>query len=173
MTCDLQAVPWDQALDIVLRYNRMGKTIEGNVLRIAPMTVLTREDADQRKLKESKELSGPVQVKTITLSYSKAKDVSALLKTKISSRGEIVIDERTNTLIVSDVKDKLDLLEKLIAVLDTPTPAGLDRSADHRGHGDLHPQPGHPVGLPRASSTRSTATRPPCSSRTRSWPTGP
>ncbi len=122
VTCDLQAVPWDQALDIVLRYNRMGKTIEGNVLRIAPMTVLTREDADQRKLKESKELSGPVQVKTITLSYSKAKDVATLLKTKISSRGEMVVDERTNTLIVSDVKDKLDLLEKLIAVLDTPTP---------------------------------------------------
>ncbi len=122
VTCDLQAVPWDQALDIVLRYNRMGKTIEGNVLRIAPMTVLTREDADQRKLKESKELSGPVQVKTITLSYSKAKDVSALLKSKISSRGEMVVDERTNTLIVSDVKDKLDLLEKLITVLDTPTP---------------------------------------------------
>jgi type IV pilus assembly protein PilQ len=122
VTCDLQAVPWDQALDIVLRYNRMGKTIEGNVLRIAPMTVLTREDADQRKLKESKELSGPVQVKTITLSYSKAKDVATLLKTKISSRGEMVVDERTNTLIVSDVKDKLDLLEKLIVVLDTPTP---------------------------------------------------
>lgn len=122
VTCDLQAVPWDQALDIVLRYNRMGKTIEGNVLRIAPMAVLTREDADQRKLKESKELSGPVQVKTITLSYSKAKDVAALLKTKISSRGEMVVDERTNTLIVSDVRDKLDLLEKLITVLDTPTP---------------------------------------------------
>ncbi len=122
VTCDLQAVPWDQALDIVLRYNRMGKTIEGNVLRIAPMTVLTREDADQRKLKESKELAGPVQVKTIRLSYSKAKDVAALLKTKISSRGEMVVDERTNTLIVSDVKDKLDLLEKLLAVLDTPTP---------------------------------------------------
>lgn len=122
VTCDLRAVPWDQALDIVLRYNRMGKTIEGNVLRIAPMQVLTREDADQRKLTESKELAGPVQVKTITLSYSKAKDVAALLKTKISSRGEMVVDERTNTLIVSDVRDKLDLLEKLITVLDTPTP---------------------------------------------------
>jgi type IV pilus assembly protein PilQ len=122
VTCDLNLVPWDQALDIVLRYNRMGRTIEGNVLRIAPITVLMREDTDQRKLKESKELAGPVQVKTITLSYSKAKDVAGLLKTKISSRGEMVVDERTNTLIVSDVKDKLDLLEKLISVLDTPTP---------------------------------------------------
>ncbi|HEX2695718.1 MAG TPA: secretin N-terminal domain-containing protein, partial [Acidobacteriota bacterium] len=122
VTCDLRAVPWDQALDIVLRYNRMGKSIEGNVLRIAPVSVLTNEDAEQRRLKESKELSGPVLVKTITLSYSKAKDVSALLKSKVSSRGEIVIDERTNTLIISEVREKLDLIEKLITVLDTPTP---------------------------------------------------
>jgi type IV pilus assembly protein PilQ len=122
VTCDLRAVPWDQALDIVLRYNRMGKSIEGNVLRIAPVSILTNEDAEQRKLKESKELSGPVLVKTITLSYSKAKDISSLLKSKVSIRGEIVIDERTNTLIISEVKEKLDLIEKLIAVLDTPTP---------------------------------------------------
>ena len=122
VTCDLQSVPWDQALDIILRYNRMGKSIEGNVLRIAPVAVLTREDEEIRKFKESKELAGPLQVKTVTLSYSKAKDVSALLKSKISSRGEIVIDDRTNTLIISEVRDKLDLLEKLIAVLDTPTP---------------------------------------------------
>ncbi len=122
VTCDLRAVPWDQALDIVLRYNRMGKSIEGNVLRIAPVAILTNEDAEQRRLKESKELSGPVLVKTITLSYSKAKDVAALLKSKVSTRGEIVIDERTNTLIISEVKEKLDLIEKLISVLDTPTP---------------------------------------------------
>ncbi len=122
VTCDLRAVPWDQALDIVLRYNRMGKSIEGNVLRIAPVSILTTEDAELRRLKESKELAGPVIVRTITLSYSKAKDVSALLKSKVSTRGEIVIDERTNTLIVSEVKEKLDLIEKLITVLDTPTP---------------------------------------------------
>jgi type IV pilus secretin PilQ/predicted competence protein len=122
VTCDLQAVPWDQALDIILRYNRMGKSIEGNVLRIAPVTILTREDEELRKLKESKELAGPLDVKTITLSYSKAKDVSTLLKSKVSTRGEIVIDDRTNTLIISEVREKMALLEKLISVLDTPTP---------------------------------------------------
>jgi len=86
------------------------------------MNVLTREEEDQRKLKESKELSGPVMVKTITLSYSKAKDVATLLQSKISARGEIIVDERTNTLLISEVRDKLDLLEKLIGVVDTPTP---------------------------------------------------
>lgn len=122
VTCDLEDVPWDQALDIILKINKMGKVLEGNVLRIAPMSVLTREDEDQRKLRESKELAGPVHVKTITLSYSKAREIQALLSTKKSPRGEIIIDERTNTLIISDVKDNLDLLEKLITVLDTPTP---------------------------------------------------
>ncbi len=122
VTANLQDVPWDQALELILRQNKMGKTIEGNVLRIAPINVLTREEEDQRRLKESRELAGPLQVKTITLSYSKAKDVSALLRTKISPRGEIIVDERTNTLLISDVRDKLDLLEKLISVVDTPTP---------------------------------------------------
>jgi type IV pilus assembly protein PilQ len=122
VTVNLQDVPWDQTLDIILKQNKMGKTIDGNILRIAPIAVLTREEEDQRKLTESKELAGPVMVKTITLSYSKAKDVAALLRTKISSRGEIIVDDRTNTLLISEVRDKLDLLEKLITIVDTPTP---------------------------------------------------
>lgn len=122
VSCNLQQVPWDQALDIVLKQNKMGKTIEGNVLRIAPVGVLTREQEDQRRLRESKELAGPIQVKTIRLSYSKAKDVATLLKSKISSRGEMIVDERTNTLLISEVRDKLDLIERLIEVVDTPTP---------------------------------------------------
>ncbi len=122
VTCDLRDLPWDQALDLILRNNKLGKVIEGNVLRVAPISTLTREDEEQRKLKESKELAGPLVVKTITLSYSKARDVQSLLMTKKSPRGEIIIDDRTNTLIISDVKENLDLLEKLIAVLDTPTP---------------------------------------------------
>ncbi len=122
VTCNLQEVPWDQALEIVLRQNKMGKVIEGNVLRIAPIGTLSREDEELRKLKESKELAGPIQVKTITLSYSKARDVQSLLKSKLSKSGEIVIDDRTNTLIISEVRDRMELLEKLISVLDTPTP---------------------------------------------------
>jgi type IV pilus assembly protein PilQ len=122
VSVNLQDVPWDQALEIILKQNKMGQTIEGNILRIAPISVLTREDEEQRRLKESKELGGPVYVKNITLSYSKAKDVAALLRSKISTRGEMIVDDRTNTLLISEVKDKLDLLEKLINVVDTPTP---------------------------------------------------
>jgi type IV pilus assembly protein PilQ len=122
VTCNLVDVPWDQALDILLRNNKLGKVLEGKVLRIAPVSVLTREDEDQRRLRDSKEQAGPVIVKTVTLSYSKAKDIMALLNSKKSARGELTIDDRTNTLIISDVRENLDLLEKLISVLDTPTP---------------------------------------------------
>ncbi|MBS3818501.1 type IV pilus secretin PilQ [bacterium] len=122
VTCDLEDIPWDQALDIILRINNMGKTIEGNVLRIAPVSVLTREQQQERQLKESKELAGPVLVKTFTLSYAKAGEVQGLLQTKMSERGEIIIDERTNTLIISEVRDRMPLLEKLINVFDTATP---------------------------------------------------
>lgn len=122
VTVDLKDVPWDQALDIILKINKMGKTLEGNILRIAPISILTREQEEQRKLKKTKEMAGPILVKTFTLSYSKAKDVQSLLQSKISERGEIIVDERTNTLIISDVKDRIDLLEKLISVFDTPTP---------------------------------------------------
>jgi len=122
VTVNLQDVPWDQALDIILKQNKMGKVVEGNILRIAPIAVLTREEQEEMRLKESKELAGPVLVKTITLSYSKAKDVATLLQSKVSERGEIVVDERTNTLLISEVRDKLELLEKLITVVDTPTP---------------------------------------------------
>lgn len=122
VTCSFEDIPWDQFLDIILKDNKLGKTLEGNVLRIAPTRTLTDEQDEQLKLRESKEQAGPVSTKTVTLSYAKAKDVFDLLKTKKSARGEIVIDERTNTLIISDVQEKLDVIEKLISVLDTPTP---------------------------------------------------
>ncbi len=122
VTCNLEDVPWDQALDVLLKQNKLGKVLEGNILRIAPISVLTREEEEQQRLRESRQLAGPVIVKTITLSYSKARDVMSLLMQKKSDRGQITIDERTNTLIISDVKESLDLLEKLITVLDTPTP---------------------------------------------------
>ena len=100
----------------------MGRTLEGNILRIASVATLTREEEERRKLAESRELAGPIQTKYYELSYARAGDIQGLLAGKISTRGELIIDERTNTLIITDVMDRFDLLEQLIAVLDTPTP---------------------------------------------------
>ena len=122
VTCDLKDIPWDQALDLILKINKMGKAIEGNVLRIAPPGTLTREREEQNRLRQSEELAEPLIVRTFKLSYSKASDVSQLLRAKISGRGDIVLDARTNTLIITDVRSKIDLIERLISVFDTPTP---------------------------------------------------
>lgn len=122
VTCNFEDIPWDQFIDIILKTNKMGKTLEGNVLRIAPMATLTREQEEQRRLEDSQELAGPMRNMTFKLSYSKATDVKALLESKLSERGEIIIDNRTNTLIVSEVADRIGLLEDLIEALDTPTP---------------------------------------------------
>jgi type IV pilus secretin PilQ/predicted competence protein len=122
VTCDLVSIPWDQALDLLLKQNKMGKVIEGNILRIASIATLTREDEENRKFIESRELAQPVSVKNFTLSYAKAKDVFELIKGKISARGGAIVDERTNVLVIEDVTSRLDLLEKLISLFDAPNP---------------------------------------------------
>ncbi|MFW6131927.1 MAG: type IV pilus secretin PilQ, partial [Candidatus Aminicenantaceae bacterium] len=83
---------------------------------------LTTEQEEQRKLRESHELSGPLIHKTFELSYARAPDVQALLQNKISSRGKLIIDTRTNTLIISDVKERMEVIEDLISILDKSTP---------------------------------------------------
>ncbi len=122
VSCNLVDVPWDQALDLILKQNKMGRTLEGNILRIAPAATLTREREEQQRLEESKELVGPRVTKSYTLSYSRATDVEGLLRNKISERGEIIVDERTNTMVITDVSDRIELIERLLDVFDTPTP---------------------------------------------------
>ncbi|UCE40331.1 MAG: type IV pilus secretin PilQ, partial [Candidatus Aminicenantes bacterium] len=122
VSCNLIDVPWDQALDLILKQNKMGRTLEGNILRIAPVQTLTRERDEEQQLEESKELAGPRVTKSYTLSYSKATDVEGLLRSKISERGEVIVDERTNTMVITDVSDRIELIERLLDVFDTPTP---------------------------------------------------
>ncbi len=115
-------VPWDQFLDMILKINKMGKTLEGNVLRIMPIGVLAEEERALQQIRDTREASGPLVTKTYELSYAKAADVLNLLKNRKSTRGDIVIDERTNTLIATDVAEKIEVMDKLIAALDTATP---------------------------------------------------
>ncbi len=122
VTCNLVAVPWDQALDILLKNNKMGSTIEGNILRVAPIETLTQEKEDAKKILESKEYTEPILIKRYPLSYSKAEEIQLLIENKLSERGDIIIDLRTNTLIVSDIADRIDIVEELITAFDKPSP---------------------------------------------------
>jgi type IV pilus assembly protein PilQ len=119
----LTDVPWDQALDQILRSNKLGYTVEGNILRIAPLGVLAEEQAAQQKLSEAKALAGELEVRTFPLSYAKGDLMSPVLtKSALSSRGQIQVDTRTNTLIITDLPDRLGTAQSLIALLDKPQP---------------------------------------------------
>jgi len=122
VTVHFKGVPWDQALDLILKTNGLGYTIENRVVRIAKLDTLASEEQKKRALREAKLLS--VELKTITrpLSYAKVSDMEGVLRKMLSARGEIITDPRTNTVIVTDIPDRITAIDKLIGTLDTATP---------------------------------------------------
>ena len=119
----LKDVPWDQALDIILKANKLGYAVDGTVVRISPINVLAQEEEERRKLTEAQALAGELRVLTVPLSYAKAPDlVSILTRSALSTRGEVQVDTRTNTLIVRDLADRLSTAADLIKALDRPQP---------------------------------------------------
>ena len=119
----LRDVPWDQALDIILRANRLGYSIDGTIVRIAPLNVLADEEAQRQKLAEAQALAGQLQTLTRTLSYARAEQVQPLITTTVlSRRGSITTDPRTNTLIITDLPERLSQAGELITTLDRPEP---------------------------------------------------
>ena len=119
----LRDVPWDQALDIILRANKLGYVVDGTIVRIAPLTVLADEEVQRRKLSDEQALAGELRVLTRSLSYAKAEDLRQLLtQTVLSQRGQIQFDSRTNTLIINDLADRLERASALITTLDRPEP---------------------------------------------------
>ncbi len=122
ITLKLVEVPWDQALELILKTNKLGYAVEGNVIRIAPLAELASEEAERRRLAEEKALAGDLFTQTRVLSYSKASELQELLQRNLSPRGDIVIDERTNTVIYTDLADEVAAINQLIDTLDTPIP---------------------------------------------------
>ncbi|MGO9111844.1 MAG: AMIN domain-containing protein, partial [Thermoguttaceae bacterium] len=121
LTIVLDDVPWDQALDIVLKNNDLSRQLDGNVLRIATVETLKHE-ADGRRAQIEAEAAAVDKV-TITrfLSYAHAKDLLVPLKKFLSQRGDIVADERTNAIVVSDIPGVLPHIDRLIQQMDRMT----------------------------------------------------
>ncbi|MGB8691916.1 MAG: type IV pilus secretin PilQ [Steroidobacteraceae bacterium] len=125
VTLRLKSVPWDQALDIVLRTKGLDKRQDGNVIIVAPADELaSREKADLASKKDISELA-PIRTEFLQVNYAKASDLAALLKgstssSVLSSRGSVAVDERTNTLLLSDTSESIDAVRKLVSTLDIP-----------------------------------------------------
>jgi type IV pilus assembly protein PilQ len=118
LTIDLNDVPWDQALDIVLRDNSLAEQLQGNVLRISTSDTLKREAQQKTELAKAEEEAVPVVTVTRVLSYAKATSLRDTLKQFLSSRGEILADPRSNTLIIRDIPGVLPVMDGLIKQLD-------------------------------------------------------
>ncbi len=115
----LRDVPWDQALDSILRANKLGYVVDGTIVRIAPITVLSEEEANRRKLSEEQALSGELRVVTKALNYAQAEDLAPLLKDNaLSKRGSVAVDKRTNTVVMNDLPLYLAKAEALLNSLD-------------------------------------------------------
>src|SRR5713226_3686693 len=121
LTIVLDEVPWDQALDIVLQNNNLDKQLTGNVLRIATRDTLKTEAETQRDLEKAQaEAVAPVTV-TRVLSYAKAASMTPTLKKFLSSRGDILYDDRSNQLIIRDIPSVIPIIDNLIRQLDRKT----------------------------------------------------
>ena len=118
VTLVLDDVPWDQALDIVLKNNALDRELQGNVLRIAGTDTLRREAVDRRAQSEAVALAVDRQTITRFLSYAKSKEIVPTVKKFLTARGDVISDERTNALIISDIPSVLPSLDRLISQLD-------------------------------------------------------
>lgn len=125
VTLRLIDVPWDQALDVILRTNGLDKVQEGNVVRIAPVEKLRQERESLKQAKQAEEDLEPLNVKYIRISYAKASAIKPILDTVITERGSIAFDERTNQIIVKDISRGVKNVSELAAKLDLRTPQVL------------------------------------------------
>lgn len=127
VTVELENVPWDQALEQILKINGLGYEVEGNIMRIARLETLSREAEQQQRLEAAKALSRPLQTVMKRLSYTSANNVANILRggrggTILSQRGSVIVDGRTNTLIISELPEYMDTVLAIIDNLDEPEP---------------------------------------------------
>jgi type IV pilus assembly protein PilQ len=120
----LRDVPWDQALEMILRANQLAYSVDGTIVRIAPTTTFSSEAADRRKQAEERlrELAvSKKEYKTVRLSYANAKDIADLVKKSgMTTFGDVQVDDNTNTMILFDIPDGLTKAQQLIGELDRP-----------------------------------------------------
>lgn len=138
VTLALTDTPWDQALDLILRTQKLGAERSGNILRITTLKNLTEEKTEELKAKQATLASTPRITKVFNINYSNLKQLSDLVE-QFSSKSTqaggdpslnsiVKVDERTNSIVVRDTQENIDKIQKLIEILDTQTPQVLVES---------------------------------------------
>jgi type IV pilus assembly protein PilQ len=122
ITMRLVDVPWDQALEIILQSKNLGMTQIGNVVRIAPQDALKKEIQAELEARRAKERLEDLVMELIPVNYATGKEIMSQVKSVLSERGDVKVDERTNTLIVKDIPKSIPAVKNLVKILDTKTP---------------------------------------------------
>lgn len=124
ITLRLDGVPWDQALDVVLRVKGLDKRMEGSILMVAPSEELAAREAKELQARKQVEELEPLYSEYIQLNYAKAEEFADLLKTDINSivsdRGSVSVDNRTNTLLIKDSARSIESIRRMVETLDVP-----------------------------------------------------
>lgn len=124
ITLQLQNVPWDQALDVILKTKGLAQRKEGNVLLIAPSEELAARERQELEIQRQAEELAPLRRELIQINYAKATDIAALFRLasgeQTEERGIITVDERTNAIIAYQTQERLAELSKIVSQLDTP-----------------------------------------------------
>ncbi len=163
LTLRLQNVPWDQALDIVLKTKGLAMRKNNDVILVAPSEeIAAREKLELESQKQIEELA-PLYSEYMQVNYAKAADISTLLKgeegtSMLSERGTVSIDERTNTLLVRDTAEKLGDVRKLVGILDIPVRQVLIESRIVIANDDFARDIGVRLGGNKVDSSNSTNT---------------
>ncbi|NTS78684.1 type IV pilus secretin PilQ [Catenovulum sp. SM1970] len=123
ITLRLDGVPWDQALDIILKIKGLDKRMEGNILLVAPGDEIAAREARELQAKKQVAELAPLYTEYLQVNYAKAAEVASLLKGEnamMSERGSLSVDERTNTILLRDTADSIANVKRLVEILDIP-----------------------------------------------------
>ncbi len=122
VTVSLQDIPWDQALELILKINQLGYVLEGNIMRIASTNKLTQEETARLQFITAQDKNRPLRTVLQKVSYANASEMAATARKVMSTRGDIFIDTRSNTLVIKELPDYLPTVLDLIRNLDTASP---------------------------------------------------
>ncbi|MFQ3206041.1 MAG: type IV pilus assembly protein PilQ [Glaciecola sp.] len=124
VTISLSGVPWDQALDMILKIRGLDKRLEGNILLIAPTEELSARETQQLQSKQQVQNLAELKSAHIEINYAKADEIATILKTSdggiLSNRGSVTVDARTNTILIRDTLESIDEARRVINALDIP-----------------------------------------------------
>lgn len=124
LTLKLINVPWDQALDLILKDFSLGKSVEGNIIRIAPLSVFAKESEEKARARDAEVKAEPLETRVFPINYADVSVVESAIKNSklLTTRGSLSVDKRTSSMVIKDAASVFPQIETLLTTLDRAIP---------------------------------------------------